>query len=184
MSLRTPRKPRVKKKNYAEVPTTHDYTQDQPWEWRCPSHPEVVRVVFRDSPSSQSTSLPPNALNGEEGVTVYVRGQPHLTLRPSTVKGAGLGLFAARSFRTGDTITHYLGPDGRTEYAMALSTGIKCPARELPYAFAHYINSKPPRGLGGSNVVVKAATGAIEAIYDMDVGTELFHYYGAAHPMY
>ena len=102
-------------------------------------------------------------------------------MRPSTIEGAGLGLFTAVKLYAGDVITRYVGPPkGPKKNTMEFNGRLHCPSACFPYGFAHFINEQAKRSDRGANVcnVVTHKDGTIVAMQDIDANAELFLYYG------
>ena len=126
---------------------------------------ECVRVSFRET---KQPALPSNV--AEQPVLVYLcegsAFKHFLTLRPSTIEGAGLGLFTAVKLYAGDVITRYVGPPkGPKKNTMEFNGRLHCPSACFPYGFAHFINEQAKRSDRGANVcnVVTHKDGTIVA---------------------
>ena len=181
MRVQPSRRAKLPTTTYAEHETM-DFLAKQ-WVWAPASKQpddECVRVSFRET---KQPALPSNV--AEQPVLVYLcegsAFKHFLTLRPSTIEGAGLGLFTAVKLYAGDVITRYVGPPkGPKKNTMEFDGRLHCPSACFPYGFAHFINEQAKRSDRGANVcnVVAHKDGTIVAMQDIDANEELFLYYG------
>ena len=115
--------------------------------------------------------------------TFYILG---LTLKPSSIPGAGTGLFTTRSFKKGEHIANYTGelkPHSNSGYAVHIKKGLVLDAVSPNTAIGRYANTcKKNDDCKGNNaklvVNTKAKTVRLVATKGIKKHSEVFVPYG------
>tara|TARA_B100000787_G_scaffold165005_1_gene148372 strand:+ start:2127 stop:3428 length:1302 start_codon:yes stop_codon:yes gene_type:complete len=129
-----------------------EYFVTEPWAWfESAAGGQPLGSIHTVQPNgSCDTQLPEQFSQITVRVATDAVEAPDLFhVKPSTIKGAGSGLFAARFLAEGTIITEFMGDemaavhvdDDAAEYAMTNSSGIsRVPDARTSWRFAHFMN--------------------------------------------